>query len=681
MEADKVKVKRYRIIVILCFLAASVALADDYDDLLDRLRRDNPAEYEKVKSLDRATGLRFLQERYSRQGDKKEEKKQPVGDKSQPKGDKTPVTNVGEKKTAQPRPLPARVERFTIIETIQVGEFAIDLCRREDGAFGLGEIRKGVIPIRRADFLITWQADGKFPTYGGRTGSIISLRNPNATLTISPERRENAGTTFLGLKMQFKAERGPIIETVSWEVGGSSRGLSYWDGYRGWSAPAAWQPADAVMETNPKLMPSLLSGTGFQFEHREKDALLIFHATPGDRLKNVSRGEALEFETIFDGVSEVNRYVFLTETRDSRINLWTRGYEMAHAELRKTFELPARSAEAMCAWPPFGRIGFREMAAALVELSAQQGFTSVYIDVIWDNIEQHGGEKNMNVWDLSVCGGYGGEAGLRALVEECHKRGLKVIAWTPSGHLNAGAPIWGQHPEWVLKNRLGDKALNPSGIWQGDLSSGFHGYYRDRIAGVVRKFGLDGLWMDSHLGYAQQYQSPGHAARLAEIYRDFIRAGARQFIVEGDASVLGTYGIGIDDSWKQEWGKIPDPDLYYGATLMGWFHDPRLHQEHFRRWMAAGATWVVSREFLDSGKLVGAEFDAARRDALAVVADYRRVKDKMTHRFVHADDSGYTWTNDRDKTKVVWLLHDATLPNGQRGEAGKVYIIEERTAR
>jgi hypothetical protein len=192
----------------------------------------------------------------------------------------------------------------------------------------------------------------------------------------------------------------------------------------------------------------------------------------------------------------------------------------------------------------------------------------------------------------------------------------------------------------------------------------------------VRAFGLDGLWMDSHLPYAQQARTSDHAARLAALYRDFIRAGARHLIVEGDASALGAYGIGIGDDWQDAFGKIPEPDLYYGSTLLGWSTDPRVYVDHFRRFAAAGALWVVNWDFLYSGKLAGAEFDAARREVRAVLSDYRQVRDRMVHRFVHADGSGYTWTNDDDAAQIVWLLRDALLRDGRRGEVGRVYVLE-----
>jgi hypothetical protein len=76
--------------------------------------------------------------------------------------------------------------------------------------------------------------------------------------------------------------------------------------------------------------------------------------------------------------------------------------------------------------------------------------------------------------------------------------------------------------------------------------------------------------------------------------------------------------------------------------------------------------------------LTGEDVDAARREIRQVVQDYRRVKNRMVHRFVHEDGSGYTWTNDQDRTKVVWLFRDANLPDGRPGEAGKVYLVQSK---
>jgi hypothetical protein len=581
-------------------------------------------------------------------------------------------------KKAAPAPLPARHEHFTRIETMQVGEFAIDLCHRDDGTFGLGEVRHGTMPIRRADFLITWQADGKAPRFERRNGLTVFLHEPQATLTFSPEKRECAGTTFVGFHLQFEADRGPIVETASWELGGTTRGLHYFDGYRGWHAPPGWMQADAVPMTNPKLRPALLQGTGFQFEHGKSSALLLFHTTLGDQLRNVSRGEALEFETTFHGPSTADRYIFVT-SGESRIDLWTRAYEVAHEELHRTFGLPERTREIFLQWPSFSRKGFRETAKQCAAVTASAGFTGASINAVWDNADFHGGAKNMNVWDYAICEGYGGEAGLRALVEECKAHNLEIIAWAPAGHLWSQSPVWNAHPDWILLNQRGEKFVNPAGgIWHGALDSGFHDYFRDRVVDVVRRFGLNGLWVDTHLSYAQQTRPPDHGAKLAMIYRDFIKAGARHLLVEGDASAFGAYAIAIDDDWKKEWGKVPEPDLYYGAVLAAGSMDPHFYLSHFRRFVASGAPWIIDWDFLFTTKLRGEDLDAARREVRQVLRDYRRVKERMVHRFTHEDGSGYTWTNDQDRAKIVWLLKDAPLPDGRAGKAGEVYLLEPK---
>lgn len=548
----------------------------EFNALLQRLRESNPHEYEKVRQLAEKqpeAALQFLRERFD--GKSGKPKKLPPGEKE---------------KTPSPHVESARIERFSRIDTIQMNEFTIDLCRRDDGAFGLGEIRKGKLPLRRADFLITWQAGGRLPVLERREGLTVFLREPRATLTFSPERSEMAGTVLEGFAMEFKSSEGEVVERASWELGGSTKGLSYFDGYRGWHAPPQWMAADSVEETNPKLLPSLLQGTGFQFEHGSHGALLHFHSTPGDRLKNVSRGESLEFVTTFNGASSVKRRVLVLDG-DSRINLWTRGFEVAQEEIRQAFDLPERKRELLMQWPDFSRKSFEEVARECAAATAREGFTGVSLYSIWDNADFHGGAKSMNIWDLSVCEGYGGAKSLEFLASECKRQNLRVIFWVPAGHLWGQANLWKEHPDWLLRRADGAIAKTPTGPVFGSLNSGFADYFRERVSAVTRQFGFDGVWMDTHLSYAQQTTPADHAARLLRIYQDLSKAGARHFLVEGDASAFGAYAIGINEEWIQQWGKMPDPDLYYGAELVGGGIDPRLYSRYARQWFGAGTPW------------------------------------------------------------------------------------------
>jgi hypothetical protein len=82
----------------------------------------------------------------------------------------------------------------------------------------------------------------------------------------------------------------------------------------------------------------------------------------------------------------------------------------------------------------------------------------------------------MNVWDYTICEGYGGESGLKALMDECRKRNLRVIAWVPAGHLWSKSPF-GRNIRRILLNQRGEKFVNPAGgIWHGVLDTGFHDY-------------------------------------------------------------------------------------------------------------------------------------------------------------------------------------------------------------
>jgi hypothetical protein len=657
---------------LVAFAIALGAAGDgELNAQLERLRKESPREFDKIQELlkvNRKAAEQFLRERFSAAP---KNSKQPVPTTSDVQADNFAPA----KRNARAVALAQRTEQFTKIETLSVGEFSVDVCQRDDGAFGLGEVRRGTLPLRRADFLITWRVEGKSPAFERRDGLTIRLRDPTATLTFTPEARDCAGTRLAGFRMQFRAERGPIVETASWELGGSTRGLSYFDGYRGWHAPPQWLYADAVAPTNLKLLPSLLSGAGFQFEHGTNGALLHFHTSVGDSLRNASRGETLEFESAFHGAAMVERFIFVMEG-DSRLNLWTRAFEAVHAELRRAFGLPEPAREIFLQWPPFSRRGFRETAQRCAAATTREGFTGASINVIWDNADFHGGAKNMNVWDYTICDAYGGEAGLKLLMEECKRHDLRVIAWTPAGHLWGQSPVWKEHPDWILLNARGEKFVNPAGgIWHGALDSGFQDYWRERVVDVTRRFGFAGLWLDTHLAYAQQSRPPDHNARLASTYSDFIKAGAKHLLMEGDASAFGSYAIGIGEDWEQQGRKVPDPDLYYGAMLACWSMNPRVYLNHFRRYVAAGAPWIIDWDFLFSEKLTGDELKAARRELRRVVQDYRRVKGGMAHRFAHLDGSGYTWTNDRDSTKIVWLLRDAPLPDGRRGEAGQVYVI------
>src|SRR5262245_15264164 len=137
----------------LLLLVLLLCQQDGYDALMARLKKESPGEYEKVLTLDRRDALEFLRRRYG--GANASEKAPPT------------------KEAAKAPLLPERFEQFTAIETVDVGGVSIDLCTRDDGAFGLGAIRRGGLDWRRTDFLVAWTIDGKRPRFASRNGLTV----------------------------------------------------------------------------------------------------------------------------------------------------------------------------------------------------------------------------------------------------------------------------------------------------------------------------------------------------------------------------------------------------------------------------------------------------------------------------------------------------------------------------
>jgi hypothetical protein len=179
---------------------------DEFAVLLERLRKQNTGEYDKVVELaktDRPAAVRFLRERFGTKGEKPGSKTKP--EKETPK-------SFREKEPRVAAPLPAR-------QAVHSGRNAASwrildrLVPSRDGAFGLGEIRKGKMLLRRADFLITWQVGGKpSPTTDGKIHSLA--RDPPATLHSRPQSANVPGHPDR-VSDAVAVPAGPIVETAS----------------------------------------------------------------------------------------------------------------------------------------------------------------------------------------------------------------------------------------------------------------------------------------------------------------------------------------------------------------------------------------------------------------------------------------------------------------------------------
>ena len=188
-------------------------------------------------------------------------------------------------------------------------------------AFGLGEIRRGTLPLRRADFLITWQVNGQLPSFDRRDGLTIALRAPAATLTFAAEPRDCAGTHFIGLQMQS----GPREVPSSRRPRGNSAASHSWTDLLRWIpglARATAMAAGGRRAADQSEAPAFAAARDrLSIRIQWSRCAVHFHTTPGDSLRNASRGEALEFETTLHGPTAIDRQYSFHIRRQPRQSL------------------------------------------------------------------------------------------------------------------------------------------------------------------------------------------------------------------------------------------------------------------------------------------------------------------------------------------------------------------------
>jgi hypothetical protein len=106
------------------------------------------------------------------------------------------------------------------------------------------------------------------------------------------------------------------------------------------------------------------------------------------------------------------------------------------------------------------------------------------------------------------------------LCDTAHQHGLTVISWYGSVQNLDEAPVWKEHPEFILWGPDDQRArtyFSPWG-WPGKLEAGFAAYTLERLKSIRERTGLDGLWLDSYCNATHLMDTAdfGEAVRQAD---------------------------------------------------------------------------------------------------------------------------------------------------------------------
>ena len=121
------------------------------------------------------------------------------------------------------------------------------------------------------------------------------------------------------------------------------------------------------------------------------------------------------------------------------------------------------------------------------------------------------------------------EDAFRALCDRAHALDMQVISWYGTGYTLDQAPVWSEHPQFVLRKPDGDRAgaYYSPWCWPGNLAAGYADHTLRELKTTRKRVGLDGLWLDSY----------------ASAHSMFDIAGFRDCVLQADAFLPWQAGI------------------------------------------------------------------------------------------------------------------------------------------
>ena len=214
--------------------------------------------------------------------------------------------------------------------------------------------------------------------------------------------------------------------------------------------------------------------------------------------------------------------------------------------------------ERMAAWP-------EPLANDLAEY-ARMGFRQVFVHGVWDSVTSDttpGIEGNICCpYSFHYAPAFGGPEEMKKLNDTAEANGLRLMQWF-SFHLSRMAPVWKEHPDWVMKEANGDPwDGNYGSLWSGRVRSGFGDWFKNQILDVKKDTGIAGIFWDSYqnLGVTCiDWSSPDKGPQADEIFRfqgELQRAGFRQrveIITIFGVSQVATFGFSNDKFRRRLW--------------------------------------------------------------------------------------------------------------------------------
>ncbi|MBN8526077.1 MAG: hypothetical protein J0M02_12145, partial [Planctomycetes bacterium] len=458
-----------------------------------------------------------------------------------------------------------------------------------------------------------------------RTRRLASAR-ATVRWSFRPIAEQVAGQEWAGLAMRI-AISSPghplhwLIEDATWELGGRATGCTLIQqdvSTIGLEQPVA---ADSAFSTIEKfvtdgwggaypmdMLPRCAGSAPCDFQARDDLALCIYSERPG-----LSRARIEKFADE-DVIHHTERPFFrLTEEaiapertllvhrapraldRRSRRELWLDCFTHVRARIHAAhgfrLETPRPMVHAHLWDADLQARGPRwtEALAAALPLYRRLGYRDVFTHGVWESITSDPARSSA---DGNICAPYrfrfaeafGGDAGMAALGAVAQAAGVGMFQWY-SFHLSKFAPVWREHPDWMLREANGDPYDANYGILcAGRLNSDYGRWFEDDIRHSCAAAGSAGIFWDSYqnLGLtAVDWGSPDKAPQAELIWAMQARqqaAGLRhrpEITTIFGVSQVAMFGFAADRFRRRLWDDVVQGDQAFALldTSPGFFSE------------------------------------------------------------------------------------------------------------
>ena len=178
----------------------------------------------------------------------------------------------------------------------------------------------------------------------------------------------------------------------------------------------------------------------------------------------------------------------------------------------------------------------KENIVEAVNLLDELGFNTIFV-VTWNKAMTTYPSKIMRDFTgVAIDTLFTGRDPLKELIEEAHKKDLKVIAWFEFGFSSSfklnGGPILESKPEWAAKDVDGNLVTKNGFEWMNGFNPEVQEFLLSLIMEVVRNYNIDGIQGDDRLpampsesGYddytVNLYKSQHDGSNPPEYYKDY----------------------------------------------------------------------------------------------------------------------------------------------------------------